>query len=85
MQADPSIVDELNALFAEALHIEVPGPDTDLIDSGVLDSLQLVQLLLQIEERMGTRIPLEDVDLDDLRTVERLSRVIAKKTELAGT
>jgi acyl carrier protein len=77
MQA--SIIDELNALFAEALQIEVPGPHTDLIDSGLLDSLQLVQLLLQIEERMGARIPLEEVDLDDLRSIGRLAGLIEER------
>lgn len=77
MQAD--LIGELNALFDEALHIEVPSPDTDLIESGLLDSLQLVQLLLHIEERMGTRIPLEEVELDDLRSVDRLAGLIAQK------
>ena len=78
MQA--SIIDELSALFGEALHIEVPSPDTDLIDSGLLDSLQLVQLLLQIEERMGARIPLDEVELDDLRSVSRLAGLIAQRS-----
>lgn len=77
MQAD--LIGELSALFDEALHIEVPSPDTDLIDSGLLDSLQLVQLLLHIEERMGTRIPLEEVELDDLRSVTRLANLISEK------
>lgn len=71
-----SVVDELSALFEQALQIEVPGPHTDLIDSGLLDSLQLVQLLLQIEERMGARIPLDEVDLEDLRSIGRLAALI---------
>jgi acyl carrier protein len=74
-----NIVDELNALLEEALHMEVPGPHTDLIESGLLDSLQLVQLLLQIEERMGARIPLEEVDLDDLRSIGRLAALIEER------
>lgn len=77
MQA--SIIDELSALFDEALHIEVPSPETDLIDSGLLDSLQLVQLLLEIEERMGKRIPLDEVQLDDLRSVSRLAALIEQR------
>jgi D-alanine--poly(phosphoribitol) ligase subunit 2 len=77
MQAD--LIGELSALFDEALHIEVPSPDTDLIDSGLLDSLQLVQLLLHIEERMGARIPLDEVELDDLRSVTRLASLISEK------
>lgn len=77
-----SIVGELNALFREQLHIEVPSPDTDLVESGLLDSLQLVQLLLQVEERLGARLPLDEVDLEDLRSIARLARLIAKRTEL---
>ena len=77
MQVD--IVDELSALFDEAMHIEVPSPDTDLIESGLLDSLQLRQLLVQIEERTGTRIPLREVQLDDVRSVARLAHLISEK------
>lgn len=77
-----SIVGELNALFREQLHIEVPSPDTDLVENGLLDSLQLVQLLLQVEERLGARLPLDEVDLEDLRSIARLARLIAKRTEL---
>jgi len=77
MQA--SLIGDLSALFSDALHIEVPSPDTDLIETGLLDSLQLVQLLLQIEERMGTRIPLDEVDLDDLRSLGRLAHLIAQR------
>jgi len=39
-----------------------------------------VQLLLQIEERMGARIPLDEVELDDLRSVSRLAGLIAQRS-----
>ena len=38
------IADALYRLFAERLHIEVPSADTDLIETGLLDSLRLVEL-----------------------------------------
>ena len=60
----------------EHLHVEVPSADIDLLDSGLLDSLQLVDLLLLIEERFGRRIPIEAVDLEDLRTLTRLARLL---------
>lgn len=82
MSRTASIVGELNALFSEQLHIEVPGPEADLIDSGLLDSLQLVQLLLHIEQHLGVRIPLEEVALDDLRSVARLAGLITARTAL---
>jgi acyl carrier protein len=82
MQATAAIVRDLSALFRDKLFIEVPATDTDLIDSGLLDSLQLVQLLLYVEEDLGHRIPLDEIDLDDLRSLERLARVIAQSRQL---
>lgn len=83
MQAAAAIVRDLSAVFRDRLFIEVPAADTDLIDSGLLDSLQLVQLLLHVEQDFGYRIPLDEIDLDDLRSLERLARVIAARPELA--
>ncbi|HKA39836.1 MAG TPA: phosphopantetheine-binding protein [Burkholderiales bacterium] len=71
------IVERLDALFVECFHVEVPSPDTDLLESGVLDSLQLVELLLQLERRFGLQVKVEDIDLDDLRTLERIARLVA--------
>lgn len=79
---DP-IVASLRALFSDRLAIEVPSPDTDLIESGLLDSLRLVELLVEIEATLGQRIPLEEIELDDLRTVGRIARLIAARMESA--
>lgn len=81
MPADTAIVRDLSALFRDKLFIEVPAPDTDLIDSGLLDSLQLVQLLLHVEQDLGHRIPLDEIDLDDLRSLSRLAHVISTRAE----
>ena len=80
-----AIVEHLGALFAEQFHINVPSPDTDLLDSGLLDSLQFVELLLQLEQRFGIRVPIDSIELDDLRTLARLARVIAALQEHGGT
>ena len=63
-------------LLLEKLNIEVPSPDIDLIESGLLDSLRLVELLLQIEASLGFRLVLEEIDLDDLRSVKRIARLL---------
>lgn len=75
--SDPaSDAERLRALVLEHLHVDVPSPDADLLESGVLDSLQLVDLLLLIEQHFGQRIPIESIELDDLRSLGRIARLL---------
>jgi acyl carrier protein len=83
--SDPAFdVERLRALMLEHLHVDVPSPDVDLLESGVLDSLQLVDLLLLIEQHFGRRIPIETIDLDDLRSLGRLARLLHASTAAAS-
>lgn len=52
------------------------GPDDDLIASGILDSLGLMQLVLFIEESLSLKIPDEEVVIDNFRTVRILAEYI---------
>jgi acyl carrier protein len=70
--------ERLRALLLAHLHVEVPSADADLLETGALDSLQLVDLLLLIEQHFGRRIPLESIDLDNLRTLSRLAQLIGE-------
>jgi D-alanine--poly(phosphoribitol) ligase subunit 2 len=72
-----TFIERLDALFVERFHIEVPSPDTDLVETGILDSFQFVELLLQLEQRFGFRVKIENIDLDDLRTLARIARLLA--------
>ena len=72
-----AIIERLGALFVKSFHIEVPSPDADLLDLGILNSLQFVELLFQLEQHFGLRIKIEDLDLDDLRTLARIARLVA--------
>ena len=67
---------QLSVLFLEKLNIKVPAPDTDLIESRLLDSMQIVELLLQIEQQFGLHIDLDRVDFEDLRSLARIARLI---------
>lgn len=72
-----AIIERLGALFVESFHVEVPSSDTDLLETGILDSFQFVELLLGLEQRFGFRIKIENIDLDDLRTLARIARLVA--------
>lgn len=72
-----AIIGRLSTLFAETFHVDVPSADTDLLASGILDSLQLVELLLQIERHFDRKIAIDDIDLEDLRTLAGIAQMIA--------
>ena len=77
-------LERLRALFLRHLHLEVPSADTDLLESGLLDSLQLVDLLVLIEEEFGRRISLEAIELDDLRSLARLAQLVSTSAQPAS-
>jgi D-alanine--poly(phosphoribitol) ligase subunit 2 len=85
MTASAQLVEQLGALFAENFHVSVPEPTADLLEEGILDSFQFVELLVQIEKRFGLRIDIAGIDLDDLRTLQRLAGLISRRrSEAAG-
>src|SRR5687768_755772 len=47
MPATSALREQIVRLFADALQLEVPSVDTDLFETGILDSLAFVELLLQ--------------------------------------
>ena len=68
--------DAIVRIYREALDIEVSGLDVDVFEGGLLDSLGLVMLVTEIEERFGLRIPFETLEIDEFRTVRSLARVV---------
>ena len=65
-------------VFRDTLGIEVPTPRTDLIDTGLLDSLAVVTLVFELEQRTGIQIPFEALDLNVLRSVETICDLMAR-------
>ncbi len=66
-------------ILRDRLAIDVPSPDTDLIATGALDSLALVELLLRIEESLGVAISVEELDLRDLRSVRTIGALLSRR------
>ncbi len=70
---------QIAALFAERLQVEVPSPDLDLFEGGVVDSLRFVKLLTSLEQRFGFRVSFEELEIDDFRTLRHIARFVASK------
>jgi D-alanine--poly(phosphoribitol) ligase subunit 2 len=73
-----SLEGEVRRLFREVLALDVPSADTDLIESGLLDSLALVEMLFELEQRFGVELALEELDVDSFRTTGRIAALVAE-------
>jgi acyl carrier protein len=80
-----ALIVELQRVFVEALNMEVPSPDTDLIETGRLDSLALVELLFEVEQRFKVDIELGDLDIESFRSLRRLAEFIDTRQVEGGT
>ena len=70
---------ELIALFRDALNIDVPAADTDLIATGRLDSMGMIELLLNLERRYGIRIDLQTVAIERFKSVNAIAELVAQQ------
>lgn len=54
---------------------EPPANDCDLIESGILDSLAIIEMLTALEDE-GITIHLTQIDRNRLRTIESIEKLI---------
>lgn len=74
--ADPTVIARIEGLFEEALSLAAPAANADLVDTGLLDSLALVTLLFEIEQEFLVQIPLDTLEIEDFRTIDRIAELI---------
>jgi acyl carrier protein len=69
-------IERVRRLMLDVAHIEVESIDTDLIETGVIDSLALVELIFQIEQDLGIAIQLDEVSVERFRTVRGIADLL---------
>jgi acyl carrier protein len=77
MEPQDNLIGEIQELFEKDLLVEVDSPDMDLLATGALDSMRLVDLLLLVEQRYGLNVPLETLDLENFRSVRKIAELIS--------
>ena len=82
MNQDNGFADRIARIFPETLHLDPPPADADLFDSGVLDSLAFVELLLRLEQQFGVSVSVDDLELENFRTIERIAEFVAARASL---
>lgn len=71
-----TIQKEIANLLGEKLALEVPSVDSDLIETGILDSMKFVELLTALEQHFGTTISLDALELDSFRSIARIAEFV---------
>lgn len=65
-----------------SLHPEVDFENTsDLVDDGILDSLDIVALVTEIDAEMGVSIPAEEIVPENFNSVQALMALIERLDE----
>jgi acyl carrier protein len=78
VQRDEQLVGDVRTVLSEELLVEVGSPELDLLDAGLVDSVGLVELIVALEERFRVSLPMEDLQIDDLRSVRRIAELIGR-------
>lgn len=71
-------------LFEHKLGLPVTSPDADLFETGMMDSLAFVNMLLQLEKEFGVRITLENIDLERFRSVAKIADYLGNLIHESG-
>ena len=69
---------QIAKLFLEELHLDVPSPDSDLMEAGILDSLAFVDLLMGLEREFEIDIAFDSIEVDNFRSVAKIAEFIGE-------
>ena len=77
-----SILEEITTIFSEELNLTIDSKDTDLFESGAMDSLSLVELLFQIEQRFGIEISIDSLEIDNFHSIDTIAKFVLSNNGL---
>jgi acyl carrier protein len=81
---DDQLFQDVQDLIRTRLLVRVDSPDMDLLESGALDSMALVELLVALEERFGLKLNPSDLDVDSFRSVRSIADLVSASATSAG-
>jgi len=69
-------VHEIQMIFSKVMMREAISPTTDLLETGLLDSMGMVELLFNLEQRFGFSPNFASLDLENFRSIEKIAEMI---------
>ncbi|PYT35463.1 MAG: hypothetical protein DMF52_10325 [Acidobacteria bacterium] len=85
MQGATDLQGRITRLFADRLNLEIPSAETDLFETGALDSMGFVELLAQLEREFRVEVALGDIEMDNFRSIARIADFVAARLRVQET
>ena len=74
---------QILAIFLERFDIRVASADVDLLEGRLVDSVKIVDLVLELEQRFGVSLDFDTLEIEDFRTVARLAERVRRTAAAA--
>lgn len=74
---DQALFNEVGRFFSDRLNVGISSPDEDLFETGILDSLTFVDLVLYLEEQFDVRVGADDMEPENFRSVAKIAAFVA--------
>jgi methoxymalonate biosynthesis acyl carrier protein len=73
------------AFLRERFGVELPSASANLIETGILDSMMFVDLIVLIEEQFCVVAELDDLEIENFATVARMAQFVVERRPKAQT
>jgi len=81
MLTDADLTQQIRSIFSTQLSIEIPEMDTDLLDTGLIDSLTMVDLLAHLETGYRFTVVMEELDIEYFRNLNSIAQYVQRSSE----
>lgn len=78
MHSARQLAGDIRAVLRDHLTVMVDSPDVDLLETGLIDSIGLVELILQLEDRFGVSLPMDALEIADFRSINTITDLITR-------
>ena len=69
---------QIAEIFLHRFDLKIESSDVDLLETRLLDSLRIVDFVLELEQRFHVSLPFETLEVEHFRTVAQIAARIAE-------
>jgi methoxymalonate biosynthesis acyl carrier protein len=79
------LYDQIASFFSERLNLSVSSYSEDLFETGALDSMAFVDLVMHLEQQFGIRISSDELEPDNFQSIAKIAFFVAAHNNLKRT